>query len=541
MQTTRQKSTSATPVPPAQPSHDDYRPLIEAVKGRVAGMVLPAAPLLVTDIDGRDLWNAWLAALPAGERASHDCHACRRFVESFGGLVVVDVEGRATSVVFGDEPGIYAASGALCSAMVEDARVSGVFVSSAPILGTPSTRDGKRPGHTWHHMHADNPRVWKDRIKTDSQRAAELLEDYGTLNRALIEFSDYHVKQALAIAQGDALYRSEKIEGRLKWLSSLYDARARLDRSEWQAYAWRAVAAAPAGFCHVRSSVVGSLLEDLAAGHDFALTKRRFDAKMAPTVYQRPTAAPSVGDVKEAEAIVEKLGLAPALRRRYARLEEIQTVWTPAPPMAKQLETLGVFGHLLERPGPSPMQVAGGVITWDKFSRTVLPDAKSIEINVPLQGHFYAFVTASVADAPPILQWDRDDDARNPVSWYIHTGGSRSSSWGLTPGWRAINAVSLFPNMWRPGFEHHGKGALFVIDGCRDRDGAGLCLFPELLKSDLHAVRATIEAHSEKGKLEGREEASACGLALRGNNSPTVEVRVLANGISTTYKIDRWD
>ena len=70
-------------------------------------------------------------------------------------------------------------------------------------------------------------------------------------------------------------------------------------------------------------------------------------------------------------------------------------------------------------------------MTWDKFQRTVLPSAERIEFLAPSHGSYTALVTAANAEAPPILQWDRDG-ARNPVSWYFWNGGSSASQFGLS-------------------------------------------------------------------------------------------------------------
>src|SRR5262249_16422363 len=137
---------------------------------------------------------------------------------------------------------------------------------------------------------------------------------------------------------------------------------------------WLAVATAPAGFCHVRSSVVGSLLEDIQDGKPFDAVKRAFDEKMSPLQYQRPTAPPSDGNIKQAEEPGAKPGSAGALRRRYARLEDLQTIWRPfAEPEATPD---GVFGHLREKKRDAPLRATGSTMTWEKFARTVLPNAE---------------------------------------------------------------------------------------------------------------------------------------------------------------------
>ena len=157
---------------------------------------------------------------------------------------------------------------------------------------------------------------------------------------------------------------------------------------------------------------------------------------MHPLQYQRPQAPSTSGNIAQAEKVISALQAAGALERRFARFEEIQTLWTPQP--TPQSQPAGVFGHLL--PGvhrDTPMDLGAQVMTWDKFARTVLPTAERIDYSVPLGRESYAaFVTAVNGDAPPLLQWDREE-RRNPVSWYVYHGDSPPTQWGLTGGtWR---------------------------------------------------------------------------------------------------------
>jgi hypothetical protein len=69
---------------------------------------------------------------------------------------------------------------------------------------------------------------------------------------------------------------------------------------------------------------------------------------MHPLQYMRPTAAPSAGNVADAERIIAALRAEGALERRFARLEDIEALWRPSAP-APPTKTPGIFGHLLRR------------------------------------------------------------------------------------------------------------------------------------------------------------------------------------------------
>jgi hypothetical protein len=185
-------------------------------------------------------------------------------------------------------------------------------------------------------------------------------------------------------------------------------------------------------------------------------------------------------------------------------------------------------------------------MTWEKFARVVLPEAQKVDLRVPSgAASFGALVTAADPEAPPILQWDRAEQ-RNPVSWYLWTNGSPASQWGLQAGaWHAVTAVALRPAQWYGGrFPHQGQGVILLLDGARDANwrAAGLVLFPETLRAELHPVRATIEAHSKSGQLEGADEAGACGLIIgAGASAINVGLQVTTGAGVQEYTIDRWD
>lgn len=133
--------------------------------------------------------------------------------------------------------------------------------------------------------------------------------------------------------------------------------------------------------------MIGTLLDDIEDGLSLEDVKSRFAEKMNPTQYQRPKAAPSAGNVAQAERIVEKLGIANSLKRRYARLDEIQTIWRPIPVKKAGGVSAGVFARVAtkeqQRESPNAMSGPTVTITWEKFRRTVLGSARKIEFYVP--------------------------------------------------------------------------------------------------------------------------------------------------------------
>jgi hypothetical protein len=542
-------SLGTGPVPPREDrDYDAFLDALHAAFDRASG------PLFTTDATGADLWDAYLSSLPAEDQQHYNCNACRRFIETYGGLVTIDAAGRTTSVMWdGEVPSPIGRSLAALRRHVAAARVTGVFLTSASTWGVPAAGG-------WRHMHVHpaNARLFKATgLRNAEQAAAEKREEYGMLQRALADFPADLAGQAHQLCLSEALYRSEKVLGVIEWFWKLHVARQGVRGRAAENLTWLAVATAPQGFCHVRSTMIGTLLEDLAAGLPFEDVKRRFGAKMNPLQYQRPTAPPSAGNIAQAEKIVAELRSAGALARRFARLDDVQErLWTPAPtrPAPPRDQGGGVFGHLLPQPtvpdvAPAVAGMPPQVMTWEKFSRTILPRAETIEFLVPTgMGPYYALVTAVDPAAPPILQWDREDQ-RNPVSWYTYPSGSMAPNWNLRAGtFHPVTAVTAFPFMWNGGvYPHQGDGVLFLLKDAIDkgyREGAGL--FPELLKGEYHAVRATMEAFARQAVIADRDTAECCGVGIRKGDRGFgfglgVTLRVTSNGVRSTYKLDRWD
>lgn len=524
-------------------NHNDaeYDAFLARVQARFLANVGAGSQLFTTDAEG--MWQAYLDSFSGDQRQYHNCHACRQFIERFGGLVTIDDSGLTASAVWNeaDAPDFYKPAVQAMKRLARRGRVTGAFLSAEQVWGSPVTG-------IWRHFAIKPPKEMiynKCAILTAGQTMAEKREDYCTVQRALAEFSLPMVEQALTLLQTESMYRSEKVLGQALWLRDLHVARGNAKGTARDNLTWKAVALAPRGFCHPRSSMIGTLLEDIAAGLDFWEVSRRFAEKMHPLQYQRPQVAPSVGNIAQAEKLVEKMGITASLRRRFARLDEIEAIWSPAPPK-DAAQSGGVFSHLQPKsaaPAIGGKNMPAVVMTWDKFQRTVLPEALEIEFFVTHGNNNYtALVTAVDLDAPPILQWDKEDQ-RNPVSWYVWHGGSSAAQWGLVGGrFQRVSAVTLKPSMWHGGNEHQGAGVVFILDGAKEsRTDAGLALFPETLKSELREISSTIEAFSRNGKLEGVEDASACGIALMKGGNWNARFRVLSATSTVEYKLDRWD
>ena len=187
------------------------------------------AKLFTTDASG--LFDAFLAGFPEGAiRQHYNCHACRRFVDSFGGLVLVDEDGKTTPALWGGwAVGLFAGPVASVQAVVANAKVTGVFIGPTSPWGTPVTTvkaDKRKDREQWFHMHVIPPKALANpsRKLTPDQLMAEKHEEHGMLCRGLADFNADVTARAVALLKADSLYRSEKVLGVAEWFAGVHAA-----------------------------------------------------------------------------------------------------------------------------------------------------------------------------------------------------------------------------------------------------------------------------------------------------------------------------
>ena len=76
---------------PALRGDDEFPALLDVVRDHFARA---EGPFFTTD--AKDLYEDFLAALTADLRQTYTCHACRRFFETYGGLVTISPSGVAS-------------------------------------------------------------------------------------------------------------------------------------------------------------------------------------------------------------------------------------------------------------------------------------------------------------------------------------------------------------------------------------------------------------------------------------------------------------
>lgn len=534
----------------AEDAHFDY---ISGILARQIedGFGTVPVPLFRTEPPaGSDLFSLYLSALPESHQAYCRCNACRNFINRFGGLVYIDESGYQRSILppLGVPSLVYGPALTAVRTAAERASVTGVFLPTETLWGTPVT------GRFHHfsvrcpaHLVYSKKKIHNGRELEAHEVEAEKLENFQMLGRAVQKYPLQLAETALAVIETDVLYRSDKVEGVARWFAGLQTALQTKNQKLRRNILWLAAATAPEGFCNINSTMIGTLLDDIKSGMAFEQVKARFGAKMDPTKYLRPQAAPSAGNIEAAEKTLTLLGGAASLARRYARFEEIPKIWQPKSKTEIKSVGSGIFTSVTPKmnarqvPKNSPIEINGGAITWAKFRRKVLPPADCILYFASMARQpFAAYVTATNPDAPPILRYDHEC-ARNPVSWYTIQGGTTPLQWSLPQrgGFIPVTGIATRPQHFLCPDET--DGIIFLLAGASPTEPQSLALFPEILRGEFHAIRSTIEAYSAANRLTGLESASACGIMF-GDKSPyKLTLQVWSGNVATNYTLNSWE
>jgi hypothetical protein len=401
-------------------SNDQYPEFSRKVKERFS--TLGHKHLFLTDVTG--LEEAFLGGMPEEARPHYNCRSCLNFIRNFGGLVTISDTGELVSALWEDKdvPPFFEESVKAMKRLVLTAKVTGIFKSSVANLGQANTNG-------WDHLSVSLPRtsLFNHRLRNSGQEMARLKSEFNTLMNGLLEFTPEQVNTAVTVLETGGFNRADKVYGPAKFLQKLHEDRSNaVDSKHRNSLTWFAVAEAPDGYCHVKSTMIGTLLEDIAKGLTFEKVKSNFEHKMRSENYQRAQTPPSVGNREQAERIVANAGIAGSLRRRYPSFEEVPNMlWR-----AREVKTApvsvpaqgGVFDHVPVKGETdnastgAQMNIPATVMTWDKFMRTIMPGAESIEVLTDKTERVMSLVKAADTDAPNIVQWP------NGYTWYYPTG-----------------------------------------------------------------------------------------------------------------------
>ena len=494
------------------------------------------------------IFDTFTESLPLHHRRVMNCQACRRFMRQYGDLCVVGDDGSAIPLSWPLSievvPAYYRLAVTNVLKLFKGKEVGDEFKlpkGKGGILGIPTTGG-------WRHMSIELENVPVSRTYVDSQDTST---SFTMLDRILQDNTPEIIAKVSHLVLTDQLPYATSHKAPLEWLQSTAEklAAQQLDTVQRKNLVTRYSREAFVGcLSSLRGGLLGYLFECVREGQTFEALKQNWETKAGPTVYLRPTAAPTAGNIQTAERIFANMGYSEEdLKRVFLTLDEVPQsgiLWppaatnptegpsdeTPPPPPYSTTPTpepkpkpQGIFSSLLpirdSQPIPKTPPYASAPIkdvTFRHFALRILPTAQNIHIlpTAP-KTRAYFFTRSTKTDAKPIFTFH--NEGSHTASWYTWGEPAPLSTARLEEKYTSVKAIITFPHMWdfiSPldaldsekceafKFKRHGIRYLFVLKGVKDMRPTQLGLFPTLLKSEFHGVRGTIEAFSQRGRIE---------------------------------------
>ena len=537
-------------------SGEDFDKLSQAVHATFHSRMAEHGPNLFATTQPRNdrLSTAYRMGFPVEEQQHHNCTCCRHFFDRFGGLVFITAQGDAVPALWDSSnvPAEYLASVQALEKKVKRQSVNGFFYTEHHDWGTPVTpvfREGTNEQiANWTHHTA--PAVAHHIVPENhiGTLEGEFQQAFDALEKAVTNFSIETLSAALNVLK--ATQGCEKWTGQVEWLYGFKKSLNGRHPGQIRNLIFREIPLVEdRQWVHIHNRVCGQrLLGNIAAGMSPARSLEIFLREVDPERYRQQTAAPTEGNVKVAQKIMENLGLSERdLQRRIVSIGELteRFTWAPAPvEEAKSAESAKPFSTVKTKEQEAKPQIQtsvaqGGAIAWDRFVERVLPEAKALAVKMPNLFKPVTFSSSQYEDAGRIFFYDLEEN-RNPFAWHTTVDEQYSAHLGHgTNTYAPVRAIVKAPPTWTGG--DRGKEwdvDILLLDGVKEpREKVGLALFPQLLRPELYEAQRVISIFSQEGRMDTSAEDQAIGIAANGEKVFTI--RVTTEFGQTDYTVDR--
>ena len=409
---------------------EEFHVFADRVHARLLGLQKMRSQLY--EVDASDIYQVYLDAFPEGTNpvyktnTEHDCSCCKQFLRGLGGVVAINADGTVESLW--DLPGLpepYATVAARLDDFVHSLPITGPVVRAQLRYGAKGTRatDEHGSNQTWNHFYGELPRAcWSP--KPDEVRGAAVTAA-AVLRRGLETLSLGALQAVRDLIKANAIYRgtehTDAVETFLELKKAWERGSARLREAMVWSYHGKPVA-------RFRNTVIGTLAVDLSDGVTEDKAIASFEAKVAPANYKRPKAAITPRMIDNALATIDKLGLRPALDRRFARLSDVSVNdvlfvdRSVAPAMVDGLRAALLDVAAVATVSAVKEAETAVSITMDAFLADVVPKTTKLELLLTSAhlGNLVSVTAPTHADAPPLFAWD------NGFAW-DYAGGAADS------------------------------------------------------------------------------------------------------------------
>ena len=425
-------------------------------------------PLFKVGSNKTDIWQTYITAFPIGtnplyqERTEHDCNCCKNFIRDIGNAVVV-VDNKLISVWDVAATDHYAIVAKAMSEYIKSLSIKNVFSNHSQKAGAKQTHQQLADNSikTWKHFYAD---VDRNMVNVPGERLSQIESTQGVFKRGLETITDEAIITVQDLISQNSLYRGEEFSKTVTAFATLKKAYDKLtNETEKDIFRWSRYNKPEA---KIRNTVIGTLLTDLSENNELDASVSKYESKVAPANYKRPTTLITPGMVKQAMETVNELGIEPSLHRRFAIPEDISVNnvlfanRSTAAVMKDGLSDMLMAEVKTKAKDYSKIEE----ISITDFTNNVLPNITTMEVLMENKhsANLVSLIAPKNADAPNILKW------KNNFTWSYAGNVADSMKEKVKAAGGNIEGVLRFSIQWN---DEGNDGSNDLDAHCREPGG----------------------------------------------------------------------
>ena len=380
--------------------------------------MMEAGKLFIVNVDNDLLWMGYLLSFPEGEeRQSHNCNACKSFIQHMGKAVRIDPVTYEIKTFWDDvhTPG-YEKTAADLAELVKEAAISNIFMQDMnEFHGCDHNIQRLPDGSTrqWNHLYVNLPVTYRFNSRTSpfgslAAFKGDVVARRNVFFRSLTELKTEAVETVIDLINDNNLYRGAEF---LKGLQEFLKVKQEVENLiNLENYCWLHY---DNPIAKIRNTAMGTLLINLSEGMDLERAVKAYEAIMAPTNYKRPNAIITKKQIALAQKTVEELGLVDALPRRHAQVEDISVndVLFVNRDTAKRMIGGSMLDMLSADKPVNPKEFTKAAeVTIEQFLKDILPGSTNVEVLVE-NTHVSNFVTLTAPvnkNAGNLFKWNNN-------------------------------------------------------------------------------------------------------------------------------------
>ncbi len=366
--------------------------------------------LFVTDTDKTTIFELYLGAFNPKdnpiyrERTSYDCSCCKSFIRTVGNVVAI-IDNKLVSIWDINTDDVYQPVADALSEYVKNSPIKSKFLHYEKKVGNEYNFELLDDGEQkkWNHFEVnlkDNFIKHKDRIPSAIGKNIDKTKQF---KRALEEISMESIDTVIDLIKQNSIYKGQEFLALIKAFKR--NKKEYTETKNKDFYVWNSKVTSYEKT--IRNSVIGTLLVDISEGVDLTVAVEKYEAKVAPQNYKRPTALVTKAMIDKAQKKIEELGYMSALERRFATKEDI-TINNVLFANRDIKQANNIFDELKAEVKEKPKSFdKAEEISLKDFINNVLPTADKIELyfDNKHQNNLMSLIAPVHTDSKNMLKW----------------------------------------------------------------------------------------------------------------------------------------